>query len=87
MGIWAGIIAIFQFLGKALDLSTYWLNPKERKRRRKKGMMEKLRVLEGDRDVLFKKGATDGFTRKIDIQIAAVEKKIIELKQDIKALG
>ena len=87
MGIWAGIMAIINFLGKALDLSTYWLNPKERKRRRKKAMVSKLRVLEGDRDVLFEQGATEGFTRDLDIKVATVEKQIKDLKQNIKLLG
>ena len=86
MEIWAGIVAIFKTIGEAIGLSRYWLNPKERKRRRKKAMTQKLRVLEGERDALFKKGAMEGFTRKLDIKIATVEKKIKQLKQDIKAL-
>ena len=87
MGIWAGIVAIFKTIGEALELSKYWLNPKERQRRRKASMISKLRELEGHRDVLFKKGATEGFTRSLDIEMAQVEKELKELKQDIKALG
>ena len=87
MGIWAGIVTIFKTLGEAISLSKYWLNPTERKRRRKADMVDKLRKFEGDRDVLFKQGATEGFNRALDIKVATLEKLIKNLKQDIKLLG
>jgi len=86
MGIWAGIVAIFQFLGKALDLSLYWLNPKERKRRRKTKYLHKYNELQGRRDMLFQKGAQEGFTKEIDIEMARIEKEMTELKRFINAM-
>ena len=86
MGIWAGIIAIFKTLGEAISLSRYWLNPKERKRRRKKEYLIKYKELQSERDKLFKEGAEKGFTIEIDIRIANVEKQIMDLKKLIKAL-
>jgi phage portal protein BeeE len=86
MGIWAGIVAIFQTIGEAIGLSKYWLNPKERQRRRKKEMLDRLQDLESKRDALYHKGATEGFTRPIDIEMAKVEKEIKDLKREIKAV-
>jgi hypothetical protein len=86
MGIWEGIVALFKMLEKSLDLATYWLNPKERKRRRKLKYLEASKELQSKRDELFKKGAEEGFNREIDLQLALVEKELKDLDRIIKTL-
>jgi hypothetical protein len=86
-GIVAAITAVANALVETFKFLTYWLNPKERARRRKAQYILQLKELEGRRDALFKKGATEGFTPAIDVAIAQVEKEIKDVKQKITLLG
>ena len=86
-GIPAAIAAVAKLLSDILKFLNYWFNPKERARRRKAKYILQMKELEGRRDSLFKKGATEGFTPAIDSEIAQVEKQIKDLKQRIKLLG
>jgi len=86
MGIWAGIVAICKTIGEAIGLSRYWLNPKERQRRRKQKFLNEYMDLEAERDKWFKKGAQEGFSREIDLKIAQLEKQMNDLKRKIKAI-